>query len=504
MQTTILIVEDEGLIALDLKGRLERLGYVVPAIADNAADALLNVERLQPSLVLMDIRLKGEPDGVATAEEIRRRFHVPVMFVTAHADPETLARARITEPYGYIVKPFHGVDFRAQIEIALWKHSMEQKLRDREALLSTTFRNVADALIATDREGNIAFMNIPAAELTGWPVAEASGTPLLDIFQAYEEITEVPLVHPIHAIYDGGEVSTQPRTYKLIKRGGVDWVLVEAEFSANRDEGSLLGVIVVFRDITERRKADEQARKSEKLNAMGMLAIGLGRELSQSQSRLDALLRPLLAQAKAEGKQAAEVEDIAQLLASQQSTVRQLISLGRADAGQPALLDLNELLNGMQGPLQKVLGFRPLSMRLQPEMPLVKADPQSLRENVLRLVADARQAMPDGGSVEISTQSIGLADGTQSARLSIRDSSKGIRAEAKEHIFDPYYQARPGNRNPGFSLALVQQFVAASGGAIEVESSAGAGTAYVLTFPGVDRSQDPASQDTRLIASARR
>ena len=110
MKTRILIVEDEGLIALDLKKRLEQAGYVVPAIEDNAPDALLAVENLQPDLVLMDIRLRGPRDGIEAADEIRRRFCLPVMFVTAHADRETLDRASITEPFGYIVKPFHSVE----------------------------------------------------------------------------------------------------------------------------------------------------------------------------------------------------------------------------------------------------------------------------------------------------------------------------------------------------------------------------------------------------------
>ena len=126
MNAEILIVEDEGLIALDLKKKLELAGYTVLGTVDNADDAILSAERLGPSLVLMDIRLRGPMDGVATSDQIRKRFHIPVIFVTAHADRETLERARITEPFGYIVKPFHGIDFRVQIEVALWKHKMEQ------------------------------------------------------------------------------------------------------------------------------------------------------------------------------------------------------------------------------------------------------------------------------------------------------------------------------------------------------------------------------------------
>jgi two-component system, response regulator PdtaR len=119
---TILIVEDEGLIALDLKRKLEQAGYTVVIIVDNAADAIQSVDELRPSLVLMDIQLRGPQDGIAAADQIRRQFNVPVIFVTAFADRETLDRARITDPFDYILKPFHAVGFRARIEKALWKH----------------------------------------------------------------------------------------------------------------------------------------------------------------------------------------------------------------------------------------------------------------------------------------------------------------------------------------------------------------------------------------------
>jgi DNA-binding response OmpR family regulator len=125
----ILIVEDEGLIALDLKMELERSGFTVVMIADNAADALVSAEQLRPALVLMDIRLRGVRDGIETADLIRRNFHIPVMFVTAFADRETIFRARVTGPFDYIIKPFHGVDFRDRIDTAIEEHKRTEKLR---------------------------------------------------------------------------------------------------------------------------------------------------------------------------------------------------------------------------------------------------------------------------------------------------------------------------------------------------------------------------------------
>jgi DNA-binding response OmpR family regulator len=129
MNAGILIVEDEGLIALDLKRELEQVGFTVLMIDDNGAEALLSVERLRPALVLMDIHLRGDQDGIETADLIRRRFHVPVMFVTAYADRETIFRARITGPFDYIVKPFHGVDFRDRIDTALREHKRTERQR---------------------------------------------------------------------------------------------------------------------------------------------------------------------------------------------------------------------------------------------------------------------------------------------------------------------------------------------------------------------------------------
>jgi PAS domain S-box-containing protein len=332
MNASIIIVEDEGLIAMDLRQKLEQLGYSVPLIADTAIGALLGVERLRPSLVLMDIRLRGPQDGIETADRIRRQFHVPVLYVTAHADRETLDRAGITEPFGYIVKPFHNVDFRAQIEMALWKHRMEQKLRIGESWLSTTFRHVSDALIATDGEGNIAFMNAPASELTGWAWREAKGKPLLDVFQAFEESSGLPADHPreaIEAIYAGREPGAGPRTFLLRTRGGQNSVPVEAGLSANRDEESLLGIIVVFRDVSERRKAEKQNLELREISALAQMAVGLGKELAESQRRMDKSLQRFVARSK--GSAPRLLSDVCQRSAEQKSFVQQLIALGSTD-----------------------------------------------------------------------------------------------------------------------------------------------------------------------------
>jgi len=125
----ILVVEDERIVADDIRTSLERLEYTVPAIVYSGGEAIKKAAEINPDLVLMDIVLEGEMDGIEAASAIRSRFDIPVVYLTAYADKKTLERAKITEPFGYIIKPFEDRELNSTIEIALYKHTMERKLK---------------------------------------------------------------------------------------------------------------------------------------------------------------------------------------------------------------------------------------------------------------------------------------------------------------------------------------------------------------------------------------
>ncbi|WP_292465791.1 response regulator [Methanolobus sp.] len=128
----ILVVEDESIIALNIKKKLKSFGYTVPAIVSTAEEAIKMTEITFPDLILMDVMLKGDMDGVQAIEEIRKKFDIPVIYLTAYSDDEVLERAKLTQPYGYIVKPFKANDLRTNIEIALYKHRMEKNARKKD------------------------------------------------------------------------------------------------------------------------------------------------------------------------------------------------------------------------------------------------------------------------------------------------------------------------------------------------------------------------------------
>lgn len=151
-QARILVVEDEVIVARAISSQLSQLGYVVTGTASSGKVAIAKALETQPELVLMDIILKGEMDGIATASHIREQLDVPVIFLTAYGDNNTLERAKITQPFGYIVKPFTTKDLKIAIEIGLLKHQLERELRQNRDQLATLLNSISDAVIATNEQ----------------------------------------------------------------------------------------------------------------------------------------------------------------------------------------------------------------------------------------------------------------------------------------------------------------------------------------------------------------
>jgi PAS domain S-box-containing protein len=246
----LLVVEDESIVAKDIQNRLRNLGYDVPAVVAYGDKAIEKVAELHPDLVLMDIFLKGDMDGIQAAEQIRTRYDIPVIFLTAFADPKTLQRAKVTEPFGYILKPFEERELLTAIEMALYKHGMEKKLKDSERWLSTTLKSIDDAIIATDTSGKIMLMNPVAEALTGWKEAESFGKDISGVFCIIDERTGNPLSGP----------QWQQSQATLVARNGVRLVVECSAAPIRDDKNNVAGSVLVFRDITERRLTEEALR----------------------------------------------------------------------------------------------------------------------------------------------------------------------------------------------------------------------------------------------------
>ena len=163
----VFIVEDEVLVARDIKSCLEKLGYQVIGTAARGDDAVTRVLGERPDLILMDINLKGDMDGIEAADRIRAEADLPIIFCTAYSNDETLARAKVTVPYGYVLKPFDNRELEITIEIALHKHQMEVALKAAGVRLEATLQNLDDGVLTVDQAGVILLANPMAVQLLG-------------------------------------------------------------------------------------------------------------------------------------------------------------------------------------------------------------------------------------------------------------------------------------------------------------------------------------------------
>src|SRR5690242_11991041 len=173
MSAQVLVVEDEKLVAADLRSHLEKLGYAVPAVLSTGEEAISSATQSRPDLVLMDIHLKGRIDGIEAARILQSRLSIPVVYVTAFADDRTLQRAKDTVPYGYILKPFGQKELQTAIELALHKFLRERRLRNNEQWLMGLIANIGAAVMAIDHNGLVCLMNPQAEESTGVSLADA-------------------------------------------------------------------------------------------------------------------------------------------------------------------------------------------------------------------------------------------------------------------------------------------------------------------------------------------
>jgi len=271
MVKQILVVEDESIVAEHIRRSLQNMGYSVPSVASSGQEAIKEVEDKSPDMVLMDIVLKGEMDGIETAMQIRSRFNIPVVYLSAYSDEKILERAKITEPFGYVIKPFNERDLHINIEIALYKHMMETKLKESEKRLLeknqwlvAVIESIGDAVIATDPEGTIRLMNPIAEALTGWKQNEALGKPLANIFNIISEKTDRKIEDPVtKAIREDIFYGLADHTVLITKEGmkrSVDIIGSTIKIDGN----NIIGFVFIFNDITLRIMTDDMLKISEK------------------------------------------------------------------------------------------------------------------------------------------------------------------------------------------------------------------------------------------------
>lgn len=263
---SILIVEDSSIVVFHLKTTLEGEGYTVIGTSDSGEGAIQFVEAgNRPDLMLMDIMLNGALDGIETASFLKSKYNIPAVYITALTDKDTINRAKVTEPYGYLTKPFEDREIFAVIEMALYKHDIESRLRQSEEKYFSTVKSINDAVITIDCEFAVTFMNPTALTMTQWNYNDAIGRSVMEVLNISNKVTHEINVNPIQCTLGMGNLNRMPDDLVLIGKHNGQIPIGESSLSALYDtRGKFVGLIIVFKDLSDKVQQEKLLKEAER------------------------------------------------------------------------------------------------------------------------------------------------------------------------------------------------------------------------------------------------
>jgi two-component system cell cycle sensor histidine kinase/response regulator CckA len=518
MNTSIMVVEDEILIANDIRRILTGFGYDVLPLAATGSDALRTAEARTPDLVLMDIKLKGAVDGIETAARLQEKHGTPIVYMTSHSDETTLARAKQTNPFGYIIKPFTDRELRTCIEVALGKHELESKLIARERWFSTTLRSIGDAVIATDEREVIMFMNAAAETLTGWQMGDGIGRKLGEVVHLVDHENK-PLPALVTHGLQSGFAAMLPHGSEIVSRDGRRLPIDDSATVIKDDRGVVLGCVVVFRDITDRVKMEKRLALSERLAALGTMAAEVAHEINNPLAYvtlnvdyvLDALATVDPDGATAFRPTREEVDELRKALQEASegcATVRKVVQnmrrFARVESGARTLVDLPDVLNAAARMTANAIRHHALLRFVYGTTPFVEASEGQLIQVFMNLLINAYHAVGEGNAREQEIRIVTFTDEGGRAVVEVHDTGCGIPRENLSGIFDPFFTTKKVEEGTGLGLSICHGIVAGLGGSITVDSEVGRGSIFRVVLPPADRKrEEPASPQADTSSSQR-
>ncbi|MBT4816540.1 MAG: response regulator, partial [Lentisphaerae bacterium] len=501
LQQRILIVEDELIVAEDLRAKLESLGYEVGGMAMSGEEALEMAEECRGALdlALMDIRLAGKMDGVETAGVMRERFDIPVIYLTAHSDTHTLERAKLTEPFGFLNKPLNARNLHSTVEMALYKHKIDRQLRISEERFRIMFETAQDGIFMKDEALRYTQVNPAIEELLNLPVEKIIGVTDRELLgppaAAASEASEQRVLQ--------GEVVEEDVTWGV---DGTDRVLhvVRVPMRAGRDR--VMGLCCIARDITERKLEEEERRrlarrleKAQKQESLRMMAGGVAHDFNNLLQAIIGNADYVLEETPRTSHCYVDVENIKTTAVRAAELTKQMLDFSGTSPVAAEPLDASALVNEVSALLESAVGLHvDLRYSLAEGLPAVRGDINQLRQILLNLVINASEAFGDGsGEVAVQTgltdadeadlQDLLLGDERSAGTyvfVEVADNGPGMDADTQGRAFDPFFSTKFTGR--GLGLATVLGIVRGHGGAVDLKSEVGAGTVFRILLPATD------------------
>jgi len=378
----------------------------------------------------------------------------------------------------------------------------ERALGAEKERLAVTLASIGDAVIATDVAGRITILNRVAAEMTGWNETEAIGRPLAEVFRIVHEETREPIPDPVTKVLQLGHAIELANHTQLVARDGRELIIVDSAAPIRDRQNRVAGVILVFRDVTERRLMERELMKTQKLEDLGVLAGGIAHDFNNI---LTAIIGNIaLAKLYEEDPQQMlqKIENAEKAALQAKDLTYQLLTFAKGGEPIRSMADLGGILRettsfSLAGSNVKCV------LHIPPDLATVNVDAGQISQVIHNLVINAGQAMPDGGRIDITAANVTIAAGDHLhlapgdyVRLEVADTGKGIPADIINRIFEPYFSTKkPGN---GLGLATTYSIMKKHGGHIQVESAPGKGARFTLWLP-VSQESGTFTDDTRAL-----
>lgn len=534
MSATVLVVEDDVTVAESIRDVLVAGGYSVSDTVASGQAALESAARVRPDLVLMDVQLDGALDGIETAQQLRDTSGVRVVYLTGFADDSTLRRAKLTAPLGYLKKPFNGRELRIAVEIALHQAALESALAAREQWFATTLQSIGDAVVTTDGDDRVTFLNRAAKAVIGVRASDAVGKKVDEVVRLVDA-RGVPLPSPVRRSTAQGVTAFLPRDARLVttgrvtesatseaaqsdkagdKAGGFATVDIEGSVAPIAiDAGSAFGSVMVFRDVGERRRLERRLGMSERLAAIGTMAAGMQHEINNPLASVVANVQFALEALRSKPR-GPSPEEIAELVTALEDategaervrrTVEDLRHFSRSNETIDAPIDVTTAIEEAVRMTAHAVRHHAGVRREYGTAPRVRAEEGQLARVFMNLLLHAAQATGDGGAGQHTIVLTTRTDATGRAVAEVTDDGPGMPRDVLHRIFDPFFTPPHADSAMGLGLAVCHSIVTSLGGEIDVESELGKGTTFRVSLPSADgRETSPARRRVPTIPPAR-
>jgi PAS domain S-box-containing protein len=463
----ILIVEDSFIVAFHLQKTLESEGYTVVGTEASGEGALELLEKQKPDLVLMDIMLNGKLDGIETTRLIRMKYNLPVIYITALTDKETIQRAKITEPFGYLTKPFEDREIFTVIEMALYKHDIECRLRQSEEKFFSTVKSISDSVMIIDDQFKILYMNPSAEQTSGWQLSDMQGKFIFNVLRLKDFLTDEFPVNPFQCILSAKRPNALPENLILLSREGKEHHIGEGSMSSIIDtKGRFMGLVIIFKDVTEKVEHEKLVRELE-MKRLTALLEGQEQERSRIAKDLHDGLGQMLNAIKMNvnllGREESKVNTLYKLIDEAiQESVRISENLLPAKLKDFDLATcLKSLCNQIHETSEVPVFFESLGA-----IPEVE---QTQKVNLYRIAQEAiNNAIKHADATAINVQ---LNEDYDRIQLMIEDDGKGIE---KNNTYD---------QSKHHGLVNMQERAQIMGGKLTIESDADRGTLIIVEAP---------------------